>query len=161
MLKITQQAENPEIVRVSLSGYFTGEYVPEVEKVLFQNGNESKKCSLDLINVTFVDRPRWNFSVLPTRGKSSSTIFLPGSSVGLNRKSGRAPALPSPAKGNGPKSQIEASLRHSFTKVTGKLRIHLCWAIRTNRTLTAIAKFPDLSPLAPAGAPGYGFPRMV
>jgi hypothetical protein len=38
MLKITQQAENPEIVRVSLSGYFTGEYVPEVEKVL------SNKC---------------------------------------------------------------------------------------------------------------------
>jgi hypothetical protein len=61
MLMITQQAENPEIVRVSLSGYFTGEYVPEVEKVLFQNRNNSKKCALDLINVTFVDRPAMEF----------------------------------------------------------------------------------------------------
>jgi hypothetical protein len=61
MLMITQQAENAEIVRVSLSGYFTCEYVPEVEKVLFQDGNESKKCALDLINVTFVDRPAMEF----------------------------------------------------------------------------------------------------
>jgi hypothetical protein len=61
MLKITQQAENPEIVRVSLSGHFTSEYVPEVEKALVQNGNKSKKCALDLINVTFVDRPAMEF----------------------------------------------------------------------------------------------------
>jgi hypothetical protein len=32
MLKIKQQGEIPEIVRVSLSGHFTSEYVPEVEK---------------------------------------------------------------------------------------------------------------------------------
>ena len=34
MLKITQDAEIPEIVRVSLSGHFTSEYVPEVKKAL-------------------------------------------------------------------------------------------------------------------------------
>ena len=61
MLKITQQAENPEIVRVSLSGHFTSEYVPEVEKALVQDGSKSKKCALDLMNVTFVDRPAMEF----------------------------------------------------------------------------------------------------
>jgi hypothetical protein len=61
MLKITQDAEIPEIVRVRLSGHFTGEYVPEVEKALVQNGNKSKNCALDLLNVTFVDRPAMEF----------------------------------------------------------------------------------------------------
>jgi hypothetical protein len=61
MLKITQHAEIPRIIRVSLSGHFTSEYVPEVEKALVQNGNKSKKCVLDLLNVTFVDRPAMEF----------------------------------------------------------------------------------------------------
>jgi len=61
MLKITQQAQNPEIVRVSLSGHFTSEYVPEVEKALGHDGNKSKKCTVDLLNVTFVDRPAMEF----------------------------------------------------------------------------------------------------
>jgi hypothetical protein len=61
MLKITQQAENPETVGVSLSGHFTGEYVREVEKALFQDGNKSKRCALDLMNVTFVDRAAMEF----------------------------------------------------------------------------------------------------
>ena len=61
MLKITRQAQNPEIVRVSLSGHFTSEYVPEVEKALVQDGNQSKKCTVDLFNVTFVDRPAMEF----------------------------------------------------------------------------------------------------
>lgn len=72
MLKITQQAENPEIVRVNLSGHFTSEYVPEVEKALVQNGNNSKKCALDLMNVTFVDRPAMEF----LRGAQSRKIKL-------------------------------------------------------------------------------------
>jgi transcriptional regulator with GAF, ATPase, and Fis domain len=38
MLKITKQAENARISRVSLHGHFTGEYVPEVEKALSENG---------------------------------------------------------------------------------------------------------------------------
>jgi len=61
MLKITQNGEIPETVRVSLSGRFTSEYVPEVEKALGQNGNGSKKRALDLMNVTFVDRPAMKF----------------------------------------------------------------------------------------------------
>ena len=61
MLKITQNAESPEIVIVSLSGHFTSEYVPEVEKALIQDGNKSKKCALDLLSVTFVDRPAMEF----------------------------------------------------------------------------------------------------
>lgn len=61
MLKITQDVEIPEIVRVSLSGHFTSEYVPEVERALVQDGNKSKKCAVDLMNVTFVDRPAMEF----------------------------------------------------------------------------------------------------
>ena len=61
MLKISQQAQNPEIVRVSLSGHFTSEYVPEVEKALGRDGNKSKTCTVDLLNVTFVDRPAMEF----------------------------------------------------------------------------------------------------
>ena len=61
MLKITRDGEMPEIVRVSLSGHFTSEYVPEVEKALAQKGNKTKKCALDLMNVTFVDRPAMEF----------------------------------------------------------------------------------------------------
>jgi len=61
MMKITRDGEIPEIVRVSLSGHFTSEYVPEVEKVLVQDGNKSKKRALDLMYVTFVDRPAMEF----------------------------------------------------------------------------------------------------
>ena len=61
MLKITQQAQRPEIVRVSLSGHLTSEYLPEVEKALVQDGSKSKKCTIDLLNVTFVDRPAMEF----------------------------------------------------------------------------------------------------
>jgi hypothetical protein len=61
MLKITQDGEFPELARVSLYGRFTSEYVPVVEKALIQDGNKSKKCALDLLNVTFVDRPAMEF----------------------------------------------------------------------------------------------------
>ena len=60
MLKITKQAENARI-RVSLHGHFTGEYVPEVEKALAENGCKQGKLTLDLKNVTFVDRTAMRF----------------------------------------------------------------------------------------------------
>ena len=72
MMKITRDGEIPEIVRLSLSGHFTNEYVPEVEKALVQNGNKSKKCALDLMNVTFVDRPAMEF----LRAAQSRSIML-------------------------------------------------------------------------------------
>jgi len=61
MLKITKQAENARIIKVSLHGHFTGEYVPEVEKALSENGSKESKLALDLKNVTFVDRPAMEF----------------------------------------------------------------------------------------------------
>jgi anti-anti-sigma regulatory factor len=61
MLKITKQAENAQISRVSLHGHFTGEYVPEVEKALAENGCKGHKLALDLRNVTFVDRTAMEF----------------------------------------------------------------------------------------------------
>jgi len=60
MLKITKQAENAQISRVSLHGHFTGEYVPEVEKALSE-GCKQGKVALDLRNVTVVDRAAMEF----------------------------------------------------------------------------------------------------
>ena len=56
MLKITKQMESTKLVRVKLHGSLTGEYVPEVEKILLENGCKRGKVALDLMNVTFVDR---------------------------------------------------------------------------------------------------------
>ena len=56
MLKITKQIESTKLVRVKLHGSLTGEYVPEVEKTLLENGCKRDKVALDLMNVTFVDR---------------------------------------------------------------------------------------------------------
>jgi len=72
MLKITQDVEIPGIVRVSLCGLFKSEYIPEVEKALDQNGDQSKKYSLDLMDVTFVDRAAMEF----LRGAQSRKIKL-------------------------------------------------------------------------------------
>jgi len=60
MLKITKEAENTQC-RVSLHGHFTGEYIPEVEKALSQNGCKRGQRALDLKNVTFVDRAAMEF----------------------------------------------------------------------------------------------------
>ena len=61
MLKITKQTESAKLVRVNLHGGFTGEYVPEVEKALLENGGKRGKIALDLMNVTFVDRLAMQF----------------------------------------------------------------------------------------------------
>ena len=61
MLKITKQLESARLVRVKLHGGFTGDYVPEVEKVLSENGCKRGKVALDLRNVTFVDREAMEF----------------------------------------------------------------------------------------------------
>jgi anti-anti-sigma regulatory factor len=61
MLKITKQPENAGIIKVSLHGHFTGEYVREVEKALSENGCKDAKLALDLRNVTFVDRTAMEF----------------------------------------------------------------------------------------------------
>jgi len=56
MLKITKQTESTKLTRVKLHGSLTAEYVPEVEKLLLENGCKRGKVALDLMNVTFVDR---------------------------------------------------------------------------------------------------------
>ena len=61
MLKIVKQTESAKLVRVHLHGGFTGEYVPEVEKALSQNGFKKGGFTLDLTNVTFVDRQAMEF----------------------------------------------------------------------------------------------------
>ena len=61
MLKITKQTENTQLIRVKSAWHFTGEYVPEVEKALSENGHKRDKVALDLMNVTFVDRAAMEF----------------------------------------------------------------------------------------------------
>jgi hypothetical protein len=60
MLKITKETVNPKLIRVSLHGHFTAEYVPEVKKSL-SNGHKGNAVVLDLTNVTFVDRTAMEF----------------------------------------------------------------------------------------------------
>jgi anti-anti-sigma regulatory factor len=60
MLKITKQTVKPRLIRISLHGYFTAEYVPEVKKS-FLNGHKGNAVILDLTNVTFVDRTAMEF----------------------------------------------------------------------------------------------------
>jgi hypothetical protein len=61
MLKILKQTESAKLVRFNLHGGFTGEYVPEVERALSENGCKKRKVALDLMNVTFVDREAMEF----------------------------------------------------------------------------------------------------
>ena len=61
VLKITTVQENSESLRVNLYGQFTGEYVPDVEKVMSGQGVDKLRVVLDLSNVTFVDRAAMMF----------------------------------------------------------------------------------------------------
>ena len=61
MLKITKQPEDAQKIKVSLYGQFTGQYVLEVEKALSENGCTEGTVTLDLRNVTFVDRTAMEF----------------------------------------------------------------------------------------------------
>jgi anti-anti-sigma regulatory factor len=56
VLKITTVRENPKSLRVHLCGQLTGEYVPELERVLSNEPSGAGNVALDLSNVTFVDR---------------------------------------------------------------------------------------------------------
>ena len=63
MLKITPTRDNENSLRVRLCGQLTKEYVSEVERMLAQatKDSESQTVSLDLANVTFVDREAMMF----------------------------------------------------------------------------------------------------
>ena len=61
MLKITKQTETAGLIRLNLHGAFTGEYVSEVVKALSENDHNGDKVTLDLRNVTFVDRAAMEF----------------------------------------------------------------------------------------------------
>jgi hypothetical protein len=52
VLKITPTRESEKSLKVRLCGQLTKEYLPEVERLLASEGG----ASLDLANVTFVDR---------------------------------------------------------------------------------------------------------
>ena len=55
MLKITPTRENEKSLKIRLCGQLTKEYLPEVQRQL-DEGGASQTLSLDLANVTLVDR---------------------------------------------------------------------------------------------------------
>jgi ABC-type transporter Mla MlaB component len=56
VLKISPTREDDKSFKVRLCGQFTKEYVPELERLLAAEGESSQTTSIDLANVTFVDR---------------------------------------------------------------------------------------------------------
>jgi len=56
VLKITPTRENEKSFKVRLCGQLTKEYLPEVERLLAGESAVSQTMSIDLANVTFVDR---------------------------------------------------------------------------------------------------------
>ena len=56
MLKISPTRENDKSFKVRLCGQLTKEYLAEVERLLDTEGAASETKSIDLANVTFVDR---------------------------------------------------------------------------------------------------------
>lgn len=56
MLKITPIRENESSLKIRLCGQLTKEYLPEIERLLAENPISFAAVSLDLANVTFVDR---------------------------------------------------------------------------------------------------------
>jgi hypothetical protein len=59
VLKITTIRNESEAITVCLCGQLTGEYVPELEKALHPDA--APNISLDMSNVTFVDRKAMEF----------------------------------------------------------------------------------------------------
>ena len=59
VLKITTVQKESEAITVYLCGQLTGEYVPELEKAL--KPEVAPNISLDMSNVTFVDRKAMEF----------------------------------------------------------------------------------------------------
>jgi anti-anti-sigma regulatory factor len=60
MLKTTKETVDSKLIRISLHGYFTAEYVPEVKKSLFE-WSQRQRSRIDLTNVTFIDRTAMEF----------------------------------------------------------------------------------------------------
>ena len=56
MLKITPSDSNGASFNIRLCGHLTKEYLPEIERLLNEPANGVSQVSLDLANVTFVDR---------------------------------------------------------------------------------------------------------
>jgi hypothetical protein len=56
VLKISPTRESEKSFRIRLCGELTKEYLPEVERLLASEGLAPESTSLDLANVTFVDR---------------------------------------------------------------------------------------------------------
>ena len=75
MLKITPTKEEKSL-RVRLCGQLTKEYLAELEQALGDRGSECQNISLDLSNVTFVDRESMVF-LCSARSKNISIENCP------------------------------------------------------------------------------------
>jgi hypothetical protein len=61
VLKITPTRENETSFKIRLSGQLTQEYIAEVERLLAGEPSANQNLSIDLANVTFVDREAMMF----------------------------------------------------------------------------------------------------
>jgi ABC-type transporter Mla MlaB component len=61
VLKISPTRENEKSFKIRLCGQLTKEYVPEVERLLAGEASANQTMSIDLANVTFVDREAMMF----------------------------------------------------------------------------------------------------
>jgi hypothetical protein len=60
MLKITR-IQNENALKIHLCGWFTEEYLPEIRRLLDEEPSGRSVLSLDLSNVSFVDRAAMRF----------------------------------------------------------------------------------------------------
>ena len=76
MLKITTVQENEKACRIRLCGEFTSEYVAELERSVAATPNAGSAITLDMANVTFVDRDAMMF-LCAARSKSIKIENVP------------------------------------------------------------------------------------
>jgi ABC-type transporter Mla MlaB component len=61
VLKITPVRDDEKSLRIRLCGQLTKEYLPEIERLLGEERSALQTISVDLANVTFVDREAMEF----------------------------------------------------------------------------------------------------
>ena len=76
MLKITTLKENDKACRIRLCGQFTSEYIAELERSFAEHPPSSGTITLDMANVTFVDREAMVF-LCAARSKNVSIENVP------------------------------------------------------------------------------------
>ena len=87
MLKISPTRENEQSFKIRLCGQLTKEYLPEIERLLADESSANQKTSIDLENVTFVDRDAMMF-LCSTRSRNIAVENCPSYVIRWIRQEG-------------------------------------------------------------------------